>query len=207
MEILRIADTGYETAASRAAEILDAGGIILYPTDTLYGLGVDAQNKEALLRLYALKKRSIYRTALISVPSLSVMEAYGHVNGMTKSLAKRFLPGALTLVLPAQEGILPEIIRDDGTVGIRMPNDTFCLALNRAFGAPYTSTSANLSDMPTHATIEEIVAQFGDAAEAINLVIDDGPRAGGKPSTIVSCVNEKPRLLREGAVSEEEIFS
>ncbi len=205
MEIIRIKDTRVEEAATNAAVVLRAGGIILYPTDTLYGLGVDASNKEALLKLYALKKRSIFKTALIAVHSISSIEEYGHMTADARVLADRFLPGALTLVLKAKETILQEIVRDDGTVGIRMPNDAICMALNKAFNSAYTSTSANISEHPTASTVEEILAQFGEQAGLIDLVIDDGPRAGGKPSTIVSCVGREVTILRDGALSRETL--
>jgi len=203
MEIIRIKESGVHAAATKAAVVLRSGGIILYPTDTLYGLGVDASNKDALLKLYALKKRSIFKTALIAVPTISSIEEYGHMTGNARVLADRFLPGALTLVLKAKEGILQEIVRDDGTVGIRMPNDPFCLVLNKVFDSSYTSTSANISEYPTAPSVEEILTQFGEHAALIDLVIDDGPRAGGIPSTIVSCVGDEVTILRDGALSRE----
>lgn len=207
MEIVRTKDVGYEAAARAAARALSLGGIVLYPTDTLYGLGVDARNTDALQALYTLKKRDAHKTALVVVPSIAVIEEIGVVNECATSLIERFLPGALTLVLSAKEGTLKEIIRDDGTVGIRMPNDPFCLVLNQAFSAPYTSTSANLSGMPTEATVADILLQFGSASEAIALVIDDGPRSGGLPSTIVSCVSSVPCILREGAIPAHLILT
>lgn len=203
MKILHIGEVGLEHAAQEAAQVLSDGGIVLYPTDTLYGLAVDIHNAQALEKLYALKQRSVNRTALLAVPSRDTIGFYGQMNEVALSLADRFLPGPLTLVLAATLSVPQGIIRDDQTVGIRMPNDPFCLALNGAFAAPYTSTSANVSDMPTLPTIDAILQQFGSAAKEITLCIDDGPRAGGVPSTIVSCVDAMPRIIREGAVSKE----
>lgn len=205
MKRVYVSDAGYKEAAREAASVIRDGGIVLYPTDTLYGLAVDIHNVDALSRLYALKQRSVQRTALIAVPSIEAIVTYGQVPSALQVLIDRFLPGPLTFVLPAVEGVPKDVIRDDGTIGIRMPSDEFCLALNSALESPYTSTSANLSDMPTGATVDEILLQFGDSSSAVDLVIDDGPRAGGKPSTIISCVNGAPQILREGALSREEL--
>ena len=205
MQILRTDYVGYEEAAEKAALILRAGGSVLYPTDTVYGLAVDATNASALERLAALKGRDPGKTPLVAVPDRAVIERFGQMNERANALAARFLPGPLTLVLKATSSCPSGVVRDDGTVGVRIPDDQFCQALSAAFGRAYTSTSANLAGEATAASIREILEQFGSAQEAIALAIDDGPREGNMPSTIVSCVTDVPEILREGALSREAL--
>lgn len=205
MKILRIGEVGLEHVTQEAARVLSEGGIVLYPTETMYGLGVDATNPQALRGLYHLKNRDLHKTALIAVGSPADIERYGVMNTTAHALAERFLPGSLTLVLPATERALEGIIRDDGTVGVRVPSDPFCVALATQFKGAYTSTSANISALPPAGSVQDILAQFGESAFAISLVIDDGERSQGTPSTIVSCVTETPVILREGALSREEL--
>lgn len=205
MNVLRIEDVGIEAAAQEAARVLREGGIILYPTETVYGLGVDATNPQALRKLYGLKNRDLHKTALIAVGSVADIEQYGVMTALSSSLAERFLPGPLTLVLTATDHAGEGIIRDDGTVGIRVPDDAFCMALAMEFKGAYTSTSANIGGQQPASSVQEILAQFGAKASDISLVIDDGERNSGTSSTIVSCVGEELVVLREGALTREEL--
>lgn len=204
MQIARLENIGIEEAVKRASLTLKGGGVVLYPTDTVYGLAVDASNEEALRRLKELKGRDAHKPISILVCDTEMMEAYGVMNEVAHGLAERHLPGPLTLVLPARENVSKEIAQD-GTVGIRIPNDEFCLALSEAFGKAFTTTSANKAGEPTLASVEEILAQFGDAKGVITLVVDGGPREGGQSSTVVSCVTDTPVVLREGTISKEEL--
>ncbi|MDP2816262.1 MAG: Sua5/YciO/YrdC/YwlC family protein, partial [Rectinemataceae bacterium] len=112
--------------------------------------------------------------------------------------------GALTLVMQATKNI-PEELQLNGAIGIRIPDDPFCLALARAFGKPFTATSANKSGRETPATIREVLMQFGHEVNDIALAIDDGDRNGKKPSTVVTTVDGVPFVLREGALSKESL--
>lgn len=200
----RIENIGMEEAVKRASLILKGGGIVLYPTDTLYGLAVDAGNEGALRALKELKGRDAKKPISILVCDIEMMDEYARVSDAARALAERHLPGPLTLVLPAKETVSKEIA-EDGTVGVRIPNDEFCLVLSQAFGKAFTTTSANVAGEPTLSNVEDILAQFGAKKEVIALVVDDGPRAGGQFSTVVSFVNGTPEILREGAISKEEL--
>lgn len=204
MEILQLSRTGVEAAAKKAAQILRNGGIVLYPTDTIYGLAVDATNARALRNLRELKGREAKKPVSIVVPSIEAIGTYGVMNDASRALAERFLPGALTLVLPAKDAVPSELVLAGG-VGIRIPDDPFCLALARTFGKPYTATSANRSGREPGSTVESILTQFGSGAHGIDLVIDDGERKGRMASTVVTTVSGTPYVLREGAISRETL--
>ena len=204
MEIITLATTDLQTAAKKAASVLAKGGIIVYPTDTIYGLGVNAVDRKAIQRLKELKGREQKKPISVLVPSIESLARYGEVNPKAQELAERFLPGALTIVVPATN-LLPEDIQLCGSVGLRIPNDPFCLALSASFSTPVTATSANRSGQPTPTTAHGVIQQFGPLAHHIDLVIDGGERAGGLPSTVVSCVGEDVHVLREGALSKEAL--
>lgn len=186
-------------------EVLKNGGILLYPTDTLYGLGVDALNVEALKRLRELKGREEGKPISIVVADMAMAREYAEVTPLAEKLAAAFLPGKLTLILNAKPDLPDELTAGTGTVGIRIPNHVICLKLARELGRPFTATSANMSGMEPEHSAEKILAQFGARAGMISRVIDSGELVESLPSTVIDARNEKPLLLREGAVSKEAI--
>lgn len=186
--------------------ILKNGGIILYPTDTLYGLGVDALNVEALKKLKALKGRSDSKPISIVVADMAMAEEYAEVTPLARHLAEAFLPGKLTLVLSAKENLPIELTAGTGTIGIRIPNHLLCLNLARDFGRPFTATSANVSDEEPKNSATEILAQFGMRAQDIDKVIDVGTLPESLPSSTVDARGETPVVLREGAIPAELIL-
>lgn len=135
MKFIRVAEVGVETAAKEAARVLRSGGIVLYPTDTLYGLGVDALNPVAIEKLRHLKGREKKKPMSIIVPDVPTLQVYANLSDEASALAHKLLPGALTLVLPAKLSI-PASLTLHGTIGVRIPNDPFALALAKAFGGP-----------------------------------------------------------------------
>lgn len=201
MEILRLREVSIERAAQKAAQTLKKGGLVLFPTDTIYGLAADATNPKALAKLRELKGREKKKPISIVVPDIASIATYAVMNEAAASLAERFLPGALTLVMQATRNI-PEELQLNGAIGIRIPDDPFCLALARAFGKPYTATSANKSGRETPASVRDVLMQFGHEVNDIALAIDDGDRNGKKPSTVVTTVDGVPYVLREGAISK-----
>lgn len=189
------------------SDVLKNGGIILYPTDTIYGLGVDALNVEALKKLRALKGREGGKAISIVVADMDMARAYAEVTPLAEKLAQAFLPGGLTLILNAKPNLPVELTAGTGTIGIRIPKSVLCLALAKDLGRPYTATSANVSDMETKGSVAEILAQFGTKAQQIERVIDAGELTGSAPSTVVDARSDSPHILREGALSSEDIFS
>jgi len=179
--------------------------IILYPTDTLYGLGVDATDPKAVLRLKELKGRDDRKPISIIVSDIKMMERYAEITPLARKLTERFLPGKLTLVLNAKN--LPdEITAGTGTVGVRIPNHPQALALVRELGKPLTATSANISGMPSASTVADILAQFGDKSVLIYQNKDiPSSLPVSEPSTVVDARGEAPIIIREGAVKADVI--
>ncbi len=204
MRFIRIAEAGHEQAAEEAARVLAAGGLVLYPTDTLYGLGVVHDNPDALARLRMLKVRDPKKPISLIVHSHDALHEYAVLSEGVRALAERHLPGALTLVLPARPHV-PEDFIMYGGVGLRIPDDSFTALLSQKLGKPYTATSANISGHATQEDPMSIVIAFGPRTELIDLVIDDGPRAGGVGSTVVRYTDDTPQILREGRISREEL--
>lgn len=184
--------------------------MILYPTETVYGLGVNALDEDEHKKLCTVKGRDERKTVSWLVRDVGDVERYGILSERAAKIAERFLPGPLTLVLPARESVPASFVRDDGTVSFRISSDPVAQKLIADFmgeyDAPLTCTSANLSGMPTRGMVPEILAQFGERAELIDTVIDDGPRKGVS-STVVRTVGEEVTILREGAVLASEILS
>ncbi|TSD06221.1 MAG: tRNA threonylcarbamoyladenosine biosynthesis protein [Parcubacteria group bacterium Greene0714_7] len=188
-------------------DILNAGGILLYPTDTLYGLGVDALNVEALKKLRTLKGREEGKPISIVVSDMKMAEEYAEVTPLALKLTEAFLPGKLTLILKAKSNLPTELTAGTGTVGIRIPNHVLCLNIVRELGRPYTTTSANVSDMDSKNTVSEILAQFGAQAGMIDRIIDVGELLESLPSTVVDARGLSPHVIREGAISEIDIHA
>jgi L-threonylcarbamoyladenylate synthase len=205
MEIIRL-DLGIGTAAIRAAGVLRRGGVIIYPTDTLYGLGADAFSDEAVARVCEIKGRESGKPIHCIVADIAMAEEYAEFNDAARKLAEKFLPGALTLVLKKKKGIEGGIARGMDTIGIRIPDDEFCIELARTFGKPITTTSANVAGAAPERTIEKILAQLGEAARDIDLVVDAGMSPEQPPSTVVTVVSGMPSVLREGAIPTSKIL-
>jgi L-threonylcarbamoyladenylate synthase len=200
MERIRLSDTDINTAAAWAAATLRAGGIVLYPTDTLYGLAADAGNSEALRRLRQLKGREEGKTFSVAVADMPMMARYALVTPLAARLAAAYLPGALTLVLDAAETRPDQIMRGDGTVAVRIPDHPFCLALAREFGA-YTATSANLAGKEALRNVDDILAQLASSSIEADLAIDAGELPASAGSTIVDARADAPVILRAGALT------
>jgi len=187
----------------RGVSILKQGGLVAFPTDTVYGLGAGANLCRAVERVYRVKGRPPNMALpLLLADVAQIRDVARPVPPLAWLLADNFLPGALTLVLP-RSGSVPDIVTAGGqTVAVRIPAHPVPVALARGLGTPIVGTSANLSGQPSALTAAEVCAQFG---ERVDLVIDGGRCPGGRESTIVDITGETPLLLREGAISGEEL--
>lgn len=188
--------------------VLTSQKIILYPTDTIYGLGVDATDPEVVLRLQALKGRPDGKPISVVVSDMAMLREYAEVTSLAERLAEALLPGKLTLILRANPRIhTPGIVGEDGSIGFRIPNHSVPIALVKKVGKPITATSANVSGMETEKTPEAILKQFGEKASWITEVVDQGELPPSRASTVVDARGEEPIILREGALSKLEIYT
>lgn len=182
--------------------------MILYPTETLYALGVNALDSDELAKLFALKEREATKSVSWLVRDIEDIRQYAKLPEKAERLAHQFLPGQLTLVLQVQDSVPQEVTASDRTVGFRISSDPVAQKVVTDFmeihNAPLTCTSANVSGAPTLSTPEEILQQFGKNASLISEISNDGPRKG-LASTVVRVIDEEVTVLREGEISEEDI--
>jgi L-threonylcarbamoyladenylate synthase len=188
----------------RAAEVIHAGGVVAYPTETVYGLGALAFHEAAVEQVYRLKRRQ--RLKPLSILIGDPLELEGLVQtipGRARALMARFWPGPLTLLFLAA-GHLPSILTGrDGKLGVRVSSHPVAQELVRAVGAPITATSANRSGAPTCRTGEEVLGQLGGQLE---LILDGGLTPGSEGSTIADVTVEPPKIVRVGAIAADEVL-
>jgi L-threonylcarbamoyladenylate synthase len=187
----------------KSTAILQQGGIVAYPTDTVYGLGASMMSHQGVERIYRVKQRSPDVALPILVANISQIEALSEtVPEVARKLINKLLPGALTIVLPALPSVPGIITAGGATVAVRIPAHPIPLALIEGTATPLVGTSANVSGRPSPLTAGEVYDQLVDE---VDLIIDDGKPCPGTASTIVDATGEVPVILREGAISREEI--
>ncbi|HEY6746108.1 MAG TPA: L-threonylcarbamoyladenylate synthase [Mycobacteriales bacterium] len=190
------------TDPAQVVETLRAGGIVLLPTDTVYGLAVHPEHDDALARLFALKRRPLTRNIPVMVASAEQAEQLGaRVTGPARQLLAAFSPGPLTLALGLDPERAPAWLAGRDEIAVRIPDDPFLLEVLRAAG-PLLVTSANLHGQETPEACADVLAQLDGAPD---LTVDDGPRAT-IPSTLVNCNLPEPRVERVGAVPADQIM-
>ena len=205
MEVIRLNDSNLAYLAGRAARVLRAGGVVLYPTDTLYGLGADAFSDAAFQKICAIKDRDERRPIHAVFENLAMAELYAEISPLGRRLAEAFLPGPLTLVFKKKPSVTTGIGHNLSSIGVRIPKNKFCLALAHELGKPYTTTSANMSGAEPPATFEGIVKQLGGNTGLVDLAIEGGALPAYLRSTVVDVRNDESHVLREGAISAAEI--
>ena len=179
----------------RAVEVLERGGIIVYPTDTVYGIGCDIFNKKAIDRIYQIKGKSKKQPLSFIVPNLKDISKYAYVSDPAYRLMRRILPGPYTVVLPATRMVPKKIAPvNKRTVGIRIPDNKVCMMLLEAYPNPIISTSANLSGSEILNDPEVIAKELG---HLVDLILDAG-MLGLEPSTVIDLTGEEPVVLRQG---------
>ena len=182
--------------------MLRSGGVIAMPTDTLYALTAPASDDEAVERVFAIKRRDLSNPLPLFVADLAMAERIGVFDERARRLAARFWPGQLTVVVGTQPDFESVALAGGKTVGLRVPDNDIARAVIGRLGQPVTATSANLSGGADPVSADEVRRQIG---EQLDLILDAGPAAIGVASTIVDCSGESLGIIRQGAVSREDI--
>jgi L-threonylcarbamoyladenylate synthase len=186
-------------AIDRAAEILARGGLVAFPTETVYGLGADATNPAAVERIFQAKGRPATNPTIVHVADLAGAKACAaHWPSEADALADAFWPGALTIIVPAAPGVASAALAGGTTVGLRVPDHPIALALLKAVGKPIAAPSANRSETLSPTTAEHVRRTLDGR---IDLILDGGPSTGGVESTVVDLSVSPPRLLRPGLIA------
>ena len=202
--IVEIDPSDPEKAFSRCREVVQAGGVIVYPTDTLYGLGADPKNPDAVRKLFTVKGRQADQPILLLIRDANEVGNWAaDITPWAERLMKKFWPGPLTLVFKARLDVMAELTGGAGTIGLRVPGNALTRQLLAYLGSALTGTSANIAGKPAPRTAREAAGVIG---EMVDLVLDGGGTAGGKPSTVVDVSGDEPKVIREGAIPLREIF-
>jgi L-threonylcarbamoyladenylate synthase len=193
-----------EQTQTQAAEIISRGGIIAFRTDTFYGLGVDPYNETAVRALRELKGREEAKPILVLIADTSDVQRFvWQRSDLFNLVCERHWPGPLTVIGTAREELPVELTAGSGTIGVRLPGDANVRALLRACGGALTGTSANLSGQPAARTAQSVQNYF---AVGIDLIIDGGDVSVTEASTVLDLSGPEPAMIREGAVTKEELL-
>ncbi len=187
----------------KVANIIKQGGIAIFPTETVYGIGTNGLNEEAVKKLYEVKQRPLNKPISLLVNSIEMINKIANdITNLEYELIKNFFPGPLTIILRKKD-IVPNILTSNSdTVGVRMPANKIALKLIEYSGVPIATPSANISGKPSGTNINDIMKDFKGKVDCF---IDDGPSKMPIPSTVVQVVNGIPNILREGIIKEEQI--
>lgn len=194
-------DAHCDDAVANAAEDIAAGKLIVYPTETVYGIGADIYNEAAVKNLYVVKKRPFDMPLSVAVSDKAMLERVAVLNENADKLIKAFLPGPLTIIIKKQSDVPDIVTSSSQKVGIRIPDNRFALELIRRTG-PIVATSANLHSHPDAVDIDSAIADFGDK---VDTYIDAGSCTIGMPSTIVWLMDNQVEIVRQGAIPADKI--
>ena len=191
-------------AIARAAQTIRTGGLVVFPTHGLYGLGADPFNPAAVQRIYTIKGRQAEKALLVLIANMDGLERVAaKPNAMALGLMHRFWPGRVTFVLDARENLPAALTGSSGKIGVRLVAHPVAAALVQSLAGPMTGTSANISGTGGCATVEAI---DGRLLNGVDMVLDAGPLAGGPGSTVVDVSGDAPLILRQGAVAPAMIM-
>ncbi|MFX1297133.1 MAG: L-threonylcarbamoyladenylate synthase [Promethearchaeota archaeon] len=185
----------------KARDYIIDGKLVVFPTDTVYGLATDPFNENAVKNLIKVKKRDYSKGLPVLIANIEIAKEFVEFSKVANSIASQFWPGALTLILPLKKPLPYQVTGYRNSLGIRIPNHDVARRLAKI---PIIGTSANISGQKSPVTAEEAMKQLGDA---IHLVLDSGPIEKGLPSTILDLSENEPKFLREGAIKYSELWS
>ncbi len=194
------------TSVDAASRVIKKGGVCAFPTETGYGLGALFDNEEALKKIFKIKKRAKEKPLLILIEDLDKAPVdKKRIPEVAKRLIKKFWPGPLTLLLPAEENLSFYLTGGTGKIGVRVSSNNIAMKLVKKVSKPITATSANLSGMPLTKNINEVINQLKD--DPPDYFLDGGNIKKGPASTIVDATSDKIRIVREGAIKKEDILA
>ncbi len=206
MERITLTSENVHDAAQKAADVLRAGGVVIYPTDTLYGLGADALSDEAVAKIFKVKGRDEGKPVHSIVGDIDMAARYTDVSGFARILNDKLPRGLVTFITNKKEGLDRGISKRIETFGFRIPQHEFCSSMIRAFGGPITATSANRAGAEPMRLVDDILSQLGSGADYVDLVIDAGELPVREPSTVIDLTHDHPLILREAAVPAADVW-
>ena len=202
-KVLRLSAVNLAKVVEKSTDVLQKGGVLVYPTDTIYGLGGDPFQPATVERIYKIKGRDFQNPIHVLIGSLEMLnQLVDNVPDVVQKLMRAFWPGPLTIIFKAKTSVQGRFLASDHTIGVRLPDHAFCRQLSTAFGKPILSTSANLSGGENPLSLEEVPAEI---QQLVDLLVDERRLQQSAPSTIVKVSNRHVRLIREGAIPEERI--
>lgn len=205
MKVVSLTKDNQSEVIKVAVDVLARGGSIVYPTDTVYGLGVNPFDDFAVRRLFRIKKRPPEKPVPLMIKSIAMAKKLAYVDERKEKVLQSLWPGAVSVVLGAREIVSSVISANTKTVALRIPANDFCVALIKAVNCPITSTSANISGEEAGSDAKEIAQRFKDEIYMPDLIIDAGKLEARQPSTVLDLTGSKPRVLRVGPVKSKDL--
>ncbi|MGO9480889.1 MAG: L-threonylcarbamoyladenylate synthase [Candidatus Kryptoniota bacterium] len=201
---MKIANAKRKNTATEAAQTILNGGVIIYPTETIYGLGANALETKIVERVFTIKERKRSNPILVLIPDRAALDEFTlGIPEIAEKLMSKFWPGPLTMVFKAAPIVSPVLTGRSGKIGVRLSSDEFCKELLNICKIPITSTSANLSGEPNPNSISMINQKVQNA---VDLIVDAGALTSATPSTVVDVTKGKVELVREGAIAFKQIL-
>lgn len=201
MEIVNVSESNIDNESlNKAVKILKNDGLIVYPTDTLYALGANALSQNAIKKVFDVKGRDWNKPISVAVSSVKDAKKYFTFNELAENIAKKFLPGPLTIILPSS--VLPKELSPTGKFSFRIPDNKIALCILEKVDFPVTATSANLSDSHDPTDAKTAIEQIGSK---VDMVVDSEKCKYGRPSTVVDLTENKITVVREGVITKEEL--
>jgi len=202
MDIIKLSDTIQEEIINRCIDTLNSGGLVVYPTETCYGIAADPTSQKAVDKLLNYKKKREGKAISVAVSDKKMAKEYVEINEIAENIYNNYLPGPITVVSKSKGKVVKKVEADDGTLGIRIPKYSLILELIKQFGKPITATSANESYKKTPYTVKNILDNISKKQQnLIDLIIDAGKLPKNKPSTVINTTLNEIKILREGDVN------
>ena len=185
--------------------VFERSEAFVYPTDTVYGLGVNAFDEKAVNRLFSIKKRPPQKPVPVMVKDIEMAKEIAYINTEKQKMLEKMWPGAVTIILKRRAGIPPLLSAHGTTIGLRIPDSSFVQGLVEILNKPITGTSANLSGNPSTHSSQEVVNTLGNSSPAPQLLFDAGELEHNDPSTVVDLTGEEPAIVRMGPITKKNL--